>query len=352
MWGKKTVGVLAALVIMWVIAQSGDADEPERASTSSAEATRAPTPSSTPTGPDSSTPTATPAPEKTAPASPTSSPAQRTHRRGTALVALAALPVKGRAPMTGYDRDRFGYAWLDADRNGCDTRNDILDRDLTGKAFEAGTGGCVVLSGVLADPYTGTDIRFARGGGDEVDIDHVVALGNAWATGAFRWDVKKRAALANDPLELLAVDFRSNRQKSDGDAATWLPSHRSFRCAYVARQVTVKAKYGLWVTPPEKAAMQRVLAGCPDQPLTTDRWHAATRVDHDITDPGAPGASTGGTAASSAPRARTKPRPLTGGSVYYENCDAARTAGAAPVHRGDPGYDDHLDRDGDGTGCE
>lgn len=346
MRGKKTGWVVAALVVVGVVAQNGNADE--RPESARVEASSTPSASARPMPADSSTTPATPVaqPQETTPAAPESSPTPRRRARGTALVALAALPVKGRAPMTGYERDRFGYAWLDADRNGCDTRNDILDRDLTGKVFEAGTGGCVVLRGVLADPYTGSAIRFARGGGDEVDIDHVVALGNAWATGAFRWDVKKRAALANDPLELLAVDYRSNRQKGDGDAATWLPSYRSFRCDYVARQVAVKRKYGLWVTPPEKAAMQRVLAGCPDQPITTDRWHAATRVDHDIHDPGAPGSS------RSAAPAPSKPRPLTGGSVYYENCDAARAAGAAPVHRGDPGYDDHLDRDGDGTGCE
>ena len=246
--------------------------------------------------------------------------------------------------MTGYDLDRFGYAWLDADRNGCDTRNDMLDRDLVDKVFKPGTHGCVVLSGLLHDPYLGSPVSFRRGGGDDVDVDHVVALGNAWVTGAFRWDVHERAALANDPLDLLAVDYRTNRQKGDGDAATWLPPARSFRCAYVARQVAVKKKYGLWVTAPEKAAIQRVLAGCPDQPLTVDRWHAPLRVDHDIHDPGAP---------TPTPAASSQPRSFVGGgATYYKNCDAVRAAGAAPLHRGQPGYDRHLDRDGGGVACE
>ena len=250
---------------------------------------------------------------------------------------LATLVQKGRAPMTGYDRDRFGQAWLDADRNGCDTRNDMLSRDLTHRAYKPGTHGCVVGSGDLADPYTATTIRFVRGDGDLVDIDHVVALGDAWATGASTWPVRKRAAIANDPMNLLAVDASANRQKGDGDAATWLPSNRAYRCAYVARQVSVKAKYGLWVTAPERAAMERVLAGCPGQP-PAENSGAPVLVPLNVADPG-PGA-TGGSSASS------------GGSVTYRNCDDVRAAGAAPIHRGDPGYSGSLDRDGDGTACE
>jgi hypothetical protein len=189
--------------------------------------------------------------------------------------------------MTGYDRAEFGQAWLDADRNGCDTRNDILRRDVVAKVLDPRTHGCVVLSGVLPDPYLGRDVPFARGAGDQVDIDHVVSLGNAWATGAARLDLRARAALANDPLDLLAVDLHSNRSKGDGDAATWLPPYRPFRCAYVARQVAVKAKYRLWVTPPERAAMERVLGTCPGQRVPRDRTHAPTRVDQHLAGPSA-----------------------------------------------------------------
>jgi Protein of unknown function (DUF1524) len=183
----------------------------------------------------------------------------------SAAAVLAGLPVKGRAPQTGYDRDRFGPAWSDVDRNGCDTRNDILARDLTGVAFKPGTHDCVVASGTLADPYTGQTVSFVRGDGSSVDIDHVVALGDAWQTGALTWDESRRTALANDPLNLLAVDYSTNRQKGDADAATWLPPATSYRCAYVARQVAVKATYGLWVTRAEHDAIAGVLAGCPGQ---------------------------------------------------------------------------------------
>ncbi|HEU4465901.1 MAG TPA: HNH endonuclease family protein, partial [Agromyces sp.] len=178
-----------------------------------------------------------------------------------ALAALATLPVKGRAPMTGYERDEFGHGWIDVDRNGCDTRNDVLARDLVAIDRPA---GCRVLSGVLDDPYTGRVIEFVRGEGTSqlVQIDHVVPLANAWATGAQRFTDEERIAFANDPSNLLAVDGATNAQKGAGDAATWLPPDRSFRCEYVARQVEVKARHGLWVTPPERDAIERVLDGC------------------------------------------------------------------------------------------
>jgi hypothetical protein len=182
---------------------------------------------------------------------------------------LASLPVKGRAPKTGYSRAQFGQTWADVDRNGCDTRNDMLKRDLTEIVYRAKTKNCVVLSGVLQDQYSGETINFTRGNitSMEVQIDHVVALSNAWQTGAFKLSAAQRRAFANDPLNLFAVKGRLNSQKGDGDAATWLPPLKSFRCTYVAHQIAVKAKYSLWVTAPEKDAMVRILAACPTQAL-------------------------------------------------------------------------------------
>jgi len=183
----------------------------------------------------------------------------------TASAVLETLAVKGRAPKTGYERSQFGPAWSDVDRNGCDTRNDILNRDLTSIIYKPGTHNCLVLSGTLIDPYSGEKIAFERGvaTSSEVQIDHVVALSNAWQTGAFKLTYEKRLAFANDPMNLLAVKGRLNSQKGDGDAATWLPPRKDIRCAYVAQQIVVKAKYGLWVTPPEKAAMIGLLSKCP-----------------------------------------------------------------------------------------
>ncbi|RRQ08713.1 HNH endonuclease [Corynebacterium bovis] len=175
---------------------------------------------------------------------------------------LATLPVKGRAPKTGYTREQFGPSWDDVDRNGCDTRNDILARDLRDIVL---SGRCKVMSGTLDDPYTGTTIPFVRGRqtSSAVQIDHVVALSDAWQKGAQQLDPVRRTELANDPLNLLAVDGPSNTAKGAGDAATWLPPNTAFRCRYVATQVQVKAKYGLWVTAAERDAVDRELGRCP-----------------------------------------------------------------------------------------
>ncbi|RYV51875.1 HNH endonuclease family protein [Pengzhenrongella frigida] len=182
----------------------------------------------------------------------------------SAWVALDSLEVKGRAPRTGYDRDLFGQAWQDVDRNGCDTRNDVLARDLTAVTFKPGTGDCAVLSGTLADPYSGQPIAFERGAetSADVQIDHVVALADAWQKGAQSWSPQVRAAFANDPANLLAVDGPLNQEKGAGDAATWLPPHKPFRCRYVIRQIRVKAAYGLWVTAAERDALARELGRC------------------------------------------------------------------------------------------
>lgn len=173
--------------------------------------------------------------------------------------ALAGLVVKGRAPKTGYDRDLFGDGW--GNIGTCDTRNVILARDLKNILLDE---RCRVLSGTLDDPYTAKLIEFERGEStsDDVQIDHVVALSNAWQTGAQQLETYERIRFANDPLNLLAVDGPTNEQKSDADAATWLPPNKKFRCAYVKRQIQVKTKYGLWITPPERDAMARVLNGC------------------------------------------------------------------------------------------
>ncbi|GAA4166403.1 hypothetical protein GCM10022286_31010 [Gryllotalpicola daejeonensis] len=220
-------------------------------------------------GPTPSATLVTPSAAPPVQASPAPSPAS-----GTALALLDALPVKNAQGGVKYQRTTdFGEAWLDMDRNGCDTRNDILARDLRGITRNS---YCEVLTGTLADPYTGQTIAFQRGEKTSalVQIDHVVALGDAWQTGAQAWTQQKREEFANDPGNLLAVDEHSNESKGDKDAAAWLPALASYRCAYVARQVSVKAAYGLWVEPAEKAAMVSVLGRCPGQPATAARFAA------------------------------------------------------------------------------
>lgn len=215
----------------------------------------------------------TPAPAAATPAAlvaVTPAPAAPTPDR--ALDALGLLPVKGRAPKTGYSRDQFGPTWGDADRNQCDTRNDMLKRDLTGETFKPGTHDCVVLTGKLADPYSATDIDFLRGArtSNLVQIDHVVPLSDAWQKGAQQLSAEQRYALANDPANLQATGGKLNESKGDGDAATWLPPSVRYRCTYVARIVTVKIKYRLWVTQPEHDAIATILSSCPDQPIITE----------------------------------------------------------------------------------
>ena len=292
---------------------------------------------------------------------------------GTALAALGDLPVKGRAPKTDYSRDQFGPRWADTDHNGCDTRNDILRRDLTGIAVKPGTHGCNVSSGTLESPYTGETIDFMAGQAtsSHVQIDHVVALSDAWQKGAQQLDAARRTELANDPLNLLAVDGPSNNTKSDADAATWLPPRTGERCEYVATQIAVKQRYELWVTDAEKNAMVRVLDTCPEQPLPEARpipdpadspvapaaeAPAAPEAEAPAPvapAPAGPGAGSGSDSADAAvPEAEAPGAGVPGADVYFSRCAEARAAGMAPLYAGTPGYRPGLDGDGDGVACE
>ena len=182
-----------------------------------------------------------------------------------ALAVLKTIAVKGRAPKTGYARTQFGDGW--GDIGNCDTRNFILVRDLLGETFRD-SPACTVATGTLLDPYTAKTIHFVRGVSTSlaVQIDHVVALSDAWQKGAQKLTFSRRVAFANDPLNLLAVDGPTNGAKSDSDAASWLPPNRSYWCPYVARQVAVKAKYKLWMTSAEKARISQILTSkCPNQ---------------------------------------------------------------------------------------
>ncbi|MFT3663189.1 MAG: excalibur calcium-binding domain-containing protein [Gordonia sp. (in: high G+C Gram-positive bacteria)] len=278
-----------------------------------------------------------------APLSATTPTADAAPTQRNTLALLAGLDVKGRAPMTGYSRDRFGHGWSDDvdvqfGHNGCDTRNDILKRDLSGVKFKPGTRDCVVASGTLKDPYTGATIRFTRGNSTStaVQIDHVVALADAWQKGAQRLSPQQRRALANDPRNLLAVDGPTNGRKGAGDAATWLPPRKAYRCTYVAKQVQVKAAYRLWVTRAERDAIKRTLEDCGGGRPTErgDGGQAQQRSPQ-----------------RAVPQQRQQ-RPQSAPRATYRNCSEARAAGAAPLRRGQPGYSSSLDRDGDGVACE
>lgn len=320
------VGTLAAAAGALAPARDGSVAAPQADSGASAAAPTA---------------TSTEQPSTDASASPTAVPAAR-----DAVAVLATLVVKGPSPMTGYARAAdFGTPWLDVDRNGCDTRNDILRRDLT-----ATTGaGCRVTSGVLDDPYTRKRIAFRRGNDTSlaVQIDHVVALADAWRTGAQRLTQQERVELAGDPTNLFAVDGPINDLKGDGDAATWLPPNRSFRCTYVAHQIAVKQAYSLWVTPAEHDAMARVLARCP----STEVPVSTTRASVETTSP-SPAAS----AQAETPPVKDDATAAPSGALdaRYRYCTDVKRAGAhTPYVRGkDPEYEWYRDADGDGVVCE
>jgi hypothetical protein len=173
---------------------------------------------------------------------------------------IESLRTKGRGPRTGYDRDEFGYAWMDTAngvplaRNGCDTRNDLLKRDGQSLRFRSGSN-CVVIAMTLHDPYTGTTIQWRKQKATEVQIDHVVPLSYSWQMGSSRWSEDKREQLANDPLNLIPAQGRANSAKGDSGPASWLPPNKQIRCAYVVRFAQVAAKYELPVTAPDRQMM-------------------------------------------------------------------------------------------------
>ena len=279
----------------------------------------------------------TPSPEVTAP--PVYVPAPET---ATPVIEdLNSLRVRGRAPRAGYAREFFGPAWADVDANGCDTRDDVLRASLTGAIVE---GDCSVVAGGFTDPYTATAVTYESGPA-MISIDHVVALSDAWQTGAQTWPIAKRVAFANDPLELQATVREANQQKGDSDAASWLPPNRAHWCPFVAQQVAVKIKYDLWVTPAEKDAMMRVLTTCPGQMLPKPgaqptmavgpvaQQSTSTRVDAPPTD------STSGAGGALDPD--------------FGTCRKAKSAGFGPYVSGiDPEYAFYRDADHDGTVCE
>jgi hypothetical protein len=368
---KRLAAAFAVIVLLFALGAVSDSGSPDVATTAADSEQKPPlaspesaTPSPRPTAAPAA-PSPIPTPVPVAPPTTDELIDQAGQDHSKALALLGTLAVKGRAPKTGYDRDLFGAAWTDTDRNGCDTRNDILARDLAGETFKAGTKDCVVMTGTLADPYTGTTINFTKADAKAVHIDHVVALSDAWQKGAQQWEPGKRLAFANDPLNLLAVDGPANSSKSDGDAATWLPPNKGYRCAMVARQVAVKAKYGASVTAAERDAIGRVLSACPDEP--------APQGGNPTMAPVAPPKAAAPPQKTQAPaEPNPPPPPPPAGAKEYQNCTELRKDYKGGVARPGavdkrasgsakykPHYDQALydanrksDRDKDGIACE
>lgn len=342
------VGALVAVLALALTAfatATASPDGPIAASTTAQASTTSPVAALT--TPEPSPPVAAGSPtEPSLPAAATYADSSNSESATASLALLATIPVKGRAPQTGYSREQFGPTWSDdvtveGGHNGCDTRNDTLRRDISDAQIKPGTHGCVVLSGTLADPYTGGVVPFLRGAdtSEEVQIDHVVALSDAWQSGAQQLTAVQRQNLANDPLNLQATVGRVNQQKGSGDAATWLPPNTSYRCTYVARQVEVKARYQLWVKPAERDAIARVLTDCGGAG-TVSTLESSSRADAAV-----PSFAQETVAPSSTPLQIVPPTAATSAADAdapavgpFRNCAAARAAGAAPLYIGDPGY--------------
>lgn len=221
---------------------------------------------------------------------------------------LDGLKVAGRAPKTGYDRTgQYGQAWADVTRSGCGTRDNVLVRDLRDVEKR---NKCVVVAGVLDDPYTGKSITFRKADATAVQIDHVVPLSLSWQLGAQQWPVGKRVAFANDPLNLLAVDGPTNSSKSDSGPDGWLPPSKPYRCTYVIRFTRVAHAYALRVTAAMKAAIGRILDGCTRvlgapadlKPLPESTWAYAAGFAK-----GAAAPATGGSGKSAKPTGKECP---------------------------------------------
>jgi hypothetical protein len=251
---KKSYPVIALLVLAWLFSSCGGDTTQEPQSPSA----------TAPSTPAQELPLATPSPQDfTVEVLPTPLPEASATSAETAstqaLTVAQGLQVRGRAPDTDYSREAFGSAWKDVDRNGCDTRNDILQRDFATTILKAGTGNCKVIGGTWTDPYSNESYTFAEAPSG-AQIDHVVSLKNAWQMGADQWSDDTRVKFANDPLNLRVTIASLNQQKSDSNAASWLPPYKPGRCNFIATQVAVKAKWNLYVTESEKEVFISILS--------------------------------------------------------------------------------------------
>jgi hypothetical protein len=185
---------------------------------------------------------------------------------------LAGIPViPARIRGNDYRRAAFGEAWTDDNpapggHNECDTRNDVLDRDLMDKTYTF-IKRCptAVATGLLHDPYTNAVVTFTRGNqvGASVQIDHIVPLALAWDLGARNWPDQIRLRFANDPANLLAVAGQANQDKSDGEPAVWMPPNHAFWCQYAVQFAAVLRGYGLSVDQPSATVLRDAAATCP-----------------------------------------------------------------------------------------
>ena len=258
----------------------------------------------------------------------------------TAADLLEKLVVAQESNSPEYQRSYFKH-WIDADKDKCDTRAEVLIQESVKVTKQA--SGCKVLSGKWLSRYDNKTFTKPTG----LDIDHMVPLKEAWESGAFGWTAAQREAFANDlgfQGSLIAVSATANRSKGDKDPATWLPKSAAYTCTYVVTWLQVKYRWSLTIDPVEKAAVEKVLDGCPSAKLfTTPKQMIKVPILPDF-EPAATG-SDEVQAPSSSPDADLDPR--------FDSCSAAKAAGFGPYVKGvDPEYEWYRDGDADGTVCE
>jgi len=249
-----------------------------------------------------------------------------------ALELLQAIVIENERGE-GYSRSLFRH-WSDLDRDGCNTREEVLIRQSATRA-QVDPYGCTVVTGDWLSLYDG--IRTDNPG--DLDIDHVVALKEAWDSGAWDWSSRARELFANDLTDersLIAVTSGSNRSKSDKDPSNWMPPDDADWCRYLGDWVSIKYRWNLAMDSSEFGRVRNLLQN------TCSGWRVLMPSPPPIDVPPAGSGEGEGTA----------PTTVAGGDVYYANCAAARAAGAAPIYEGDPGYRPGLDRDRDGVACE
>ncbi|MEI7593947.1 MAG: excalibur calcium-binding domain-containing protein [Actinomycetes bacterium] len=262
------------------------------------------------------------------PSSPTSSAAS-----GTADVRefLAPLSIND-DPHTGadYRRDDWHH-WDDIDGDGCDARQQALKAASTIPANVA--AGCKVVSGNWISAYDG----FMTSNPSELDIDHVVPLENAHISGGWSWDATQRRQYANDQFDLWAVSASANRSKGASPPNQWRPVQQGTWCEYAQRWTAIKIRWDLSATSAERDALGQMLDTCPPGTMFSLSPTPTTIPVTPVT---------------TAPSASASSQPGVASTTYFANCTAARAAGVAPLHTGQPGYRSGLDRDGDGIACE
>lgn len=200
----------------------------------------------------------------TAPGSVTSSafPAPTADTVAQAKDRLAGLGTGYGGEGGAYHRESFGRGWADLDGDGCLTRNEVLQRDLTGTSLHG--NGCVVASGTLLDPYTGETVRFTHGSesSQAVQIDHIVPLAYAWRQGAWRWSAEQRVRFSNDQRNLVAVDGQQNDDKGSDGPGRWMPPNAGVHCGYAVTFVMILNEYGLDAFPADERELSATLARC------------------------------------------------------------------------------------------